>query len=171
MHESLQRKQEELRGKLEALETPTAVQGASLGDIESRQRELETLNAAIDDLNAKISGGWGFPVITLPDTHIPYSEFDEEGQELGSQINTATEELERLQAMQADDSRGISKHQKSTERYLAKRELLTSRRDACNKNIRDLGVLPEEAFEKYTTVKLERVNFVFLFIVYPIADD
>jgi structural maintenance of chromosome 3 (chondroitin sulfate proteoglycan 6) len=97
-------------------------------------------------------------------TPIPCLEFDEEGQELGSRINT---ELERLQAMQASDSRGLSKHQKSTERYLAKRELLTSRRDVCNKNIRDLGVLPEEAFEKYTTVKLERVNFVFLSIVYP----
>jgi structural maintenance of chromosome 3 (chondroitin sulfate proteoglycan 6) len=86
--------------------------------------------------------------------------FEEESQDLASQIDIATEELERLQTMQTDDSRGISKHQKSTERYLAKRELLTSRRDACNKNIRDLGVLPEEAFEKYTNVKLERVRLV-----------
>lgn len=93
-------------------------------------------------------------------TYILCVEFEEEGQELTAQVDSATEELERLQAMQADDSRGMSKHQKSTERYLAKRELLTSRRDACNKNIRDLGVLPEEAFEKYTTLKLERVSFV-----------
>ena len=52
----------------------------------------------------------------------------------------------------------MSKQQKSTERYLAKRQLLTTRRDECNKNIRDLGVLPEEAFEKYTNVKVERVR-------------
>ncbi len=52
----------------------------------------------------------------------------------------------------------MSKQQKSTERYLAKRQLLTTRRDECNKNIRDLGVLPEEAFEKYTNVKAERVG-------------
>jgi hypothetical protein len=32
------------------------MQGASLGDIESRQRELEILNTSIDDLNTKISG-------------------------------------------------------------------------------------------------------------------
>jgi len=95
-------------------------------------------------------------------THVACIELDEESQELNLQINAAAEELERLQAMQAEDSRGISKHQKSTERYLAKRELLTSRRDACNKDIRDLGVLPEEAFEKYTNVKLERVCFFLL---------
>lgn len=86
------------------------------------------------------------------------AELDEETAELNEQVESANEELERLQNVQAEDSRGISKHQKSTERYLAKRELLTSRRDACNKNIRDLGVLPEEAFEKYTSLKLERVS-------------
>lgn len=39
--------------------------------------------------------------------------------------------------------------------------MLMSRRDDCNRNIRDLGVLPEEAFEKYITEKLERVCIVF----------
>lgn len=54
--------------------------------------------------------------------------------------------------------RGISKQQKSTERYLAKRQMLLNRKDECNRNIRDLGVLPEEAFEKYTNEKLDRVS-------------
>ncbi len=53
--------------------------------------------------------------------------------------------------------RGISKQQKNTERYLTKRQLLLNRKDECNRNIRDLGVLPEEAFEKYTSEKLDRV--------------
>jgi hypothetical protein len=34
------------------------------------------------------------------------------------------------------------------------------RKDECNRNIRDLGVLPEEAFEKYTNEKLDRVRHV-----------
>lgn len=34
-----------------------------------------------------------------------------------------------------------------------------ARKDECNRNIRDLGVLPEEAFEKYINEKLERVSF------------
>lgn len=66
--------------------------------------------------------------------------------------------LESLQTQQSEDSRGISKQQKTTERYLAKKQMLTSRKDECNRNIRDLGVLPEEAFEKYTNDKLDRVS-------------
>jgi structural maintenance of chromosome 3 (chondroitin sulfate proteoglycan 6) len=37
--------------------------------------------------------------------------------------------------------------------------MLLGRKDECNRNIRDLGVLPEEAFEKYTNEKLDRVSF------------
>jgi len=37
--------------------------------------------------------------------------------------------------------------------------MLTARKDECSRNIRDLGVLPEEAFEKYTSdkVKVDKV--------------
>lgn len=87
-----------------------------------------------------------------------YTELEEEHEKLTEDIQTAADKLESVQALQAEDSRGISKYQKSTERYLAKRQLLITRKDECNKNIRDLGVLPEEAFEKYTNVKLERVR-------------
>ena len=67
-------------------------------------------------------------------------------------------ELEKAQGQQAEDSRGISRQQKNTERYLAKRQMLTARKEECNRSIRDLGVLPEEAFEKYTSQKLDRVR-------------
>lgn len=36
--------------------------------------------------------------------------------------------------------------------------MLSARKDECNRNIRDLGVLPEEAFKKYTNEKLDRVS-------------
>jgi len=35
--------------------------------------------------------------------------------------------------------------------------MLMGRKDECNRNIRDLGVLPEEAFEKYTNERLDRL--------------
>lgn len=66
--------------------------------------------------------------------------------------------LEKIQTQQAEDSRSITKQQKNTERYLAKRQMLIGRKDECNRSIRDLGVLPEEAFEKYTNEKLDRVG-------------
>ena len=69
--------------------------------------------------------------------------------------------MEKIHSQQTEDSRSISKQQKTTERYLAKRQMLTSRKDECNRSIRDLGVLPEEAFEKYVNEKLERVSSSF----------
>lgn len=75
-----------------------------------------------------------------------------------SNVQELRSNLEKIQTEQTDDSRTISKQQKSTERYLAKRQMLMTRKDECNRNIRDLGVLPEEAFEKYINEKLERVS-------------
>jgi structural maintenance of chromosome 3 (chondroitin sulfate proteoglycan 6) len=68
--------------------------------------------------------------------------------------------LEAMQNQQAEDSRSMAKQQKSTERYLAKKNLLVNKKDECNGNIRDLGVLPEEAFEKYINEKSDRVSQV-----------
>jgi len=68
--------------------------------------------------------------------------------------------LEATQNQQAEDSRSMAKQQKSTERYLAKKNLLVSKKDESNRNIRDLGVLPEEAFEKYIDEKSDRVSTV-----------
>lgn len=66
--------------------------------------------------------------------------------------------LETMQNQQTEDSRSMAKQQKSTERYLAKKNLLVSKKDESNRNIRDLGVLPEEAFEKYVNEKSDRVS-------------
>ena len=66
--------------------------------------------------------------------------------------------LEVMQNHQAEDSRSMAKQQKSTERYMAKKNLLVNKKDECNRNIRDLGVLPEEAFDKYVNERSDRVR-------------
>lgn len=83
---------------------------------------------------------------------------EKETEDLNSSITTFRSTLEQLQNQQTEDGRTISRQQKTTERYLAKRQMLLTRRDECNRNIRDLGVLPEEAFEKYINEKLDRVR-------------
>lgn len=52
---------------------------------------------------------------------------------------------------------GISKEEKRLEENLLKRSLLAQKREECNANIRDLGVLPDEAFEKYNNQKIDRL--------------
>lgn len=77
---------------------------------------------------------------------------------LQTNLRKARETLEKTQTQQAEEGRDLSRKQKNAERYLTKRQVLTSKKDECNKNLRDLGVLPEEAFEKYINVKPERVR-------------
>ena len=83
---------------------------------------------------------------------------EKEGEELTARVQELRSNLEKIQGQQAEDGRTMSKQQKTTERYIAKRQMLMTRKDECNRNIRDLGVLPEEAFEKYINEKLEKVS-------------
>ncbi|KAF9524116.1 structural maintenance of chromosome protein 3 [Crepidotus variabilis] len=139
LKERLKRRREELSIKLDALEEPAADEGSSIHDLESRTRELKTLNTSIDNLKKRIQG------------------IEREGEELTTQVQHLRSNLENVQGQQTEDSRSIFKQQKTTERYLAKRQMLMTRKDECNRNIRDLGVLPEEAFEKYVNDKLEKL--------------
>jgi len=83
---------------------------------------------------------------------------DKEFEKLNNELQDVRSALEKVQQQQSEDSRSVTKLQKNTERYLAKKQMLAARKDECNRNIRDLGVLPEEAFEKYTNEKLDRVG-------------
>lgn len=86
------------------------------------------------------------------------SEVDKTYDRLKKEVQKKLTSLEDLQNEQVDDGRNISKQQKMTERFLAKRQMLLGRKDECNSNIRDLGVLPEEAFEKYISLKPESAS-------------
>ncbi|KAL6310468.1 structural maintenance of chromosome protein 3 [Sparassis latifolia] len=139
LNESLRRRREELRGKIEALGEAEAGDATSEEALEARNRELKALINSIESLTKRSQ------------------EMDKDVEKLNSQLQEQRTTLENLQNQQAEDSRGISKQQKTTERYLAKRQMLLTRKDECNRNIRDLGVLPEEAFEKYTSERLDRL--------------
>ncbi|KAJ7738464.1 structural maintenance of chromosome protein 3 [Mycena maculata] len=139
LNERLRRRRDELKSKLDELGEPGDGDSPSADDLESRARELRTLNKSIQTLTKKAQG------------------MEEEMEELQAQVQKLRASLEKVQIQQTEDRRTISKQQKTTERYLAKRQILSGRKDECNRNIRDLGVLPEEAFEKYTSEKLDRL--------------
>jgi structural maintenance of chromosome 3 (chondroitin sulfate proteoglycan 6) len=65
--------------------------------------------------------------------------------EITKQDKVKTSLIERQQ----DLARDIERQQKRMEKSVAKKALLTASASETAKNIRDLGVLPEEAFEKY----------------------
>lgn len=139
LNESLRRRREHIRRKLENLGDAEGDEGGATVSLASRQRELRSLNQNINVLSDKLQA------------------MDADMDKISDKIQKDRASLERIQNMLMEDTRAMSKQQKTTERYLAKRQMLASRKDECSRNIRDLGVLPEEAFEKYVNEKPDRL--------------
>ncbi|KAK0392832.1 hypothetical protein NLU13_2326 [Sarocladium strictum] len=92
-------------------------------------------------------------------------ETEQKLEQLTSRIEEASQEKATLEQRQHELSTRIEKQQKRMEKTLQRKALLTAQAAECAKNIRDLGVLPEEAFDKYEnmesktiTSKLKKVN-------------
>lgn len=86
-------------------------------------------------------------------------------QEVEQQIDTAESKIATLEkqktekeAAQQEIGREIMKQQKKMEKGIQKKALLTAKAVDCAKNIRDLGVLPEEAFDKYERLENKSVS-------------
>ncbi|KAG0376230.1 Structural maintenance of chromosomes protein 3 [Mortierella sp. AD032] len=65
--------------------------------------------------------------------------------------------LEKARTEQQGESRRMHKSQKDAEKYVSRRNLLLRKKEDCTKNIRELGVLPEEAFEKYKNTQSQKL--------------
>ncbi|MBW0487261.1 hypothetical protein O181_026976 [Austropuccinia psidii MF-1] len=139
LKEKLGRRFSELNSKIESLNGSLASSQQSSGDVQLRQGELATLNQSIEESNIQLTN-------LINDIEV-----------LNASIQRNETKLEKLQNEQSEDTRETSNLSKSVERYWAKKQLLHQRRDECNNNIRSLGVLPEEAFEKYIRQKTDKL--------------
>lgn len=61
-------------------------------------------------------------------------------------------ELQQLKDARINLARSISNHQKEAEKFISKRSVLVERRDEVVRKIRELGVLPPDAFTRYESV-------------------
>ncbi|CED84349.1 Structural maintenance of chromosome protein 3 (sister chromatid cohesion complex Cohesin, subunit SMC3) [Phaffia rhodozyma] len=139
LNESLLRRQIGLRTQLENLGMVADDGGLDGKGLESRQRESAALQRNISALQDLIKKN------------------ETRKDKLAEEIKRSTATLEATQVEQMKDGRDIARSQKVVERYITKRQTLTERKDDCTKLIRDLGVLPEEAFEKYKDVDSARL--------------
>ncbi|KAG0368562.1 Structural maintenance of chromosomes protein 3 [Gamsiella multidivaricata] len=126
---NLRPRMDELRDKIE--------NSAALSDddLEKRRRDLESVMKSIEEITSRTQ------------------EIDDELEETGKGLTEKESRLEKLK----EDSRQVRKTQKDAEKYVSRRNLLVRKKEDCTKNIRDLGVLPEEAFEKYKSTPSERL--------------
>ncbi len=148
LNDNLRRRRDELRTRIEAIESRDEADGEQdeVDDIPARKRELSRLTDVIQSLTDKLE------------------QIAADTERLRGEIGEDTKERERKEGQQQEDGRSIAKQQKKVERYLSKRQVLIQRKEDCNKSIRDLGVLPADAFVETNTSsekllkKLHRVN-------------
>ncbi|KAF7530786.1 hypothetical protein G7054_g9507 [Neopestalotiopsis clavispora] len=113
--------------------------GGSSGNLKEAQRELKKAQISVASVEKRL-------------------------QENEQQIETTEANIGKLEKQKATKdleqqelARDIQKQQKRMEKSIQKKALLTTRAIECAKNIRDLGVLPEEAFEKYERLESKSI--------------
>ncbi|KAA8893730.1 RecF/RecN/SMC [Sphaerosporella brunnea] len=141
LRENLMMRLDQLKGQsMDSLEAADAGRdGRRRGDLEDVKRELESVEKRLRDVKSKL-------------------------EEVDKKLSKAKEELDALekkktkwQAEQQLEQHNIEKQKKRIEKSMTKRALLQEKAAECSRNIRDLGVLPDEAFEKYENVNSNRV--------------
>ncbi|KAH6661115.1 condensin complex component SMC3 [Truncatella angustata] len=114
--------------------------GGSRGNLKEAQRELKKAQNAVASIEARIK------------------ENEQEIETTESNIAKLEKQKSAKDVEQQELAKDIQKYQKRLEKSVQKKALLTTRATECAKNIRDLGVLPEEAFEKYERLESKNVS-------------
>jgi structural maintenance of chromosome 3 (chondroitin sulfate proteoglycan 6) len=133
---------ENLRLKLDNLNSEdigTHASGSS-GNLKEAQRELKKSQKAVAAVDAKLQDS---------ETHIEEAE---------SKIVGLEKEKAQKEERQQELARAIEKYQKRMEKSVQKKAILTARLQDCSKNIRDLGVLPDEAFERFSNYSSDKAR-------------
>ncbi|ORX40107.1 RecF/RecN/SMC [Kockovaella imperatae] len=137
--ENLRRRRDDLRGSLDDLEGDAGAGVLQAGEVDLKKSELKGLVRSIQKISEQVQ------------------ESEKEGEDLQAEIAKVTADLEEVQNQQMESTRAIMRIQKNADRYLVKRQTLVNRKEECSNYIRDLGVLPDEAFTKYTETDSNKI--------------
>ncbi|KAL4760010.1 chromosome segregation protein SMC [Aspergillus foveolatus] len=117
------------------------------GNIKETQREQKRLTKVLDKLAQRLA------------------QVDESMEQANSRVTELTQRNSESRRELEELAKSIEKHQRRMEKSMQKKAALTKQAAECAANIRDLGVLPDEAFTKYKNTdsntvvkKLHKVN-------------
>ncbi|PHH63964.1 hypothetical protein CDD81_5183 [Ophiocordyceps australis] len=113
--------------------------GTAASGIKDAQRELNKTHKTLQTVEASLA------------------EVEERMEELNSRMEQVTAKRAQLEQSQREMEATIEKQQKRLEKSLQRKALLTGQAAECAKSIRDLGVLPDEAFGKYEKMEAKVV--------------
>lgn len=130
---------------LNAQQFETAVGDAGSSSIKEVERELKKAKKARKEIDAKIG--------------------DAEAKMENIESSIAKMQIQKAEAEQAQAElrRQIERQERRIEKQAEKKALLVQRADEAARNIRDLGVLPEEAFGKYERMDSKTVSLIMVF--------
>lgn len=181
-----ERQLEELSGRVQELQKEWNEISTSRRELESRKQVLETslrqnLQLKLDELNSQVfeDSASGTTSQGLKEVQrelakaqkaskaieVDLGDIEEKTDSLQQQLEQVAGEKANREQAQVEIAARIEKQQKRVEKSLAKKSILTTQLAECAKNIRDLGVLPEDAFEKYERMEAKQV------CLYLIADS
>lgn len=72
-------------------------------------------------------------------------------------LSNLTLQIQELQSQQAAETAQMARQKKRIEKSMSKRSLFLEKSVECSRNIRDLGVIPDEAFERYTEISSDQI--------------
>ncbi|KAE8153773.1 RecF/RecN/SMC [Aspergillus avenaceus] len=104
------------------------------GNLKETQREMKRLNKSLEKLAQRIT------------------QVDESIEQANSRMAELSQKNAETRRELEDLARSIEKHQRRMEKSMQKKAALTKQAAECAANIRDLGVLPDEAFTKYKNI-------------------
>lgn len=133
---------ENLRPMLDQLEMQAGEAGASGSDqkLQEGQRELARLNDVAKALETSLG------------------EVEKAIEEANNSLVTEEKNRAGKQLEQEETAKAIEKSQRRSEKSIAKRSLLTEKAAEANRNIRHLGVIPEDAFtDRYKKLDSDKV--------------
>ncbi|KAL4820307.1 chromosome segregation protein sudA [Aspergillus spinulosporus] len=117
------------------------------GNIKETQREQKRLTKVLDKLAQRLG------------------QVDESMEQANARVTELTQRNAESRRELEELAKSIEKHQRRMEKSMQKKAALTKQAAECAANIRDLGVLPDEAFTKYKNTdsntvvkKLHKVN-------------
>ncbi|KAI9873842.1 MAG: Structural maintenance of chromosomes protein 3, partial [Pleopsidium flavum] len=106
-------------------------EGNAGGNLKESQRELKRISQAIATVEKKLQ------------------ETDDAIEQANAQVAELEQRNAETRRQQEDIAKSIERHQRRMEKSMQKKAALTKQAAECSRNIRDLGVLPEEAFGRF----------------------
>ena len=135
LNTNLKRRRQEMSIKLQ--------ESSSIGSNESisnRESELKTLSRYISKIENQLNS------------------IDEQIEDLKGHLQEKVTLLDGLKSTQMSNHENLEIQKQEADKYLSKRNLILKKREEATKNIRELGALPEEAFEKYQKMNLKQLG-------------